>query len=154
MSPEVQQHIVPHRVQLTKVLLKELECKLYSDEALDHLDVSIKAEADGKVVSDTEGHCSLTLDIAAKQGDRQAVGLRLTIAGHCSTEPGSDAQGFREFVANQALALLFPFTRELVANITMRMGLSPLLIPLIDVFQTSKNIERSRESNPTGKSDD
>lgn len=64
-----------------------------------------------------------------------------------SLEGSFDEEKLKNFADVQAPALIFPFIREIVANITMRTPFPPLLLPPINIFKLvrpDKNLKNKK----------
>ena len=61
------------------------------------------------------------------------IKILLTVAGHFTLQDEQNAGALEEFAEIQAPTILFPFVREIIANLTMRTDFPPLLIPPVNM---------------------
>ncbi len=87
----------------------------------------------------------LVLELSADIKEKKAAdfSLQCTIIGFFSVLEGQENLSLKQFSEINAPALLFPYLREVIANITLRSGLKPLILPPINI---SSFIKQSQES--------
>jgi preprotein translocase subunit SecB len=75
----------------------------------------------------------------------------ISIAGYFTVENDDSLKNLEKFSDIQAPALIFPFVREFVADLTMRTGYPPLLLPPINITalvgQAPKKVKQKSKSS-------
>lgn len=125
-----------HQVQLEDFWLHSVEArKQYKpDETLEGAEPSLSF--DGFVVESgsDNAECELHIDLTAVSHELE-FGLNADVrirARFTSAEP-LDSQVWEEFASLQAVLLLWPYARELISALSVRMGLPPLLLPVLQI---------------------
>lgn len=70
--------------------------------------------------------------------------------GKLVNEKATNLKILKRFAESQCLPLLLPWAREAVASLSRQMGLPPLLLPLIDVFETMRANDRTENKKADG----
>lgn len=140
MPLDNERSIVQHSVQLKEVFAEKVHGVRHSFIPGQALSAELAVKSQGEAWSKDEGHSDVKLNVTGRQGEKVAVEIEVVVRGIFRSREGGDQESFDAFLKTQGLALLWPFMRELVANLTTRLGLPPLLIPLIHVFQTATDI--------------
>ena len=78
----------------------------------------------------TECTTELTALINEKSGK---FNIEATVAGIFEVKNGSENMGLEEFIENNAMIMLFPYLREIIADITRRAGIKTILLPPINI---------------------
>ncbi|MEI7672134.1 MAG: protein-export chaperone SecB, partial [Deltaproteobacteria bacterium] len=65
--------------------------------------------------------------------DPSPMKIFITVAGHFSLHDEQNDGALEEFAEIQAPTIMFPFVREIIANLTMRADFPPLLIPPVNM---------------------
>jgi preprotein translocase subunit SecB len=70
------------------------------------------------------------LDIAALlKVENPPIDISVSVAGYFSVKNKADIKILEEFSEINAPAFIFPFAREIIANLTLKTGLPPMLLP-------------------------
>ena len=81
--------------------------------------------------------------------DPSPVKIFIAVAGHFSLRDEQNAGALEEFAEIQAPTIIFPFIREIIANLTMRTDFPPLLIPPVNIRvmfgKKKKSIENAED---------
>jgi len=83
--------------------------------------------------------------IVFKETENPPLRVSVLAAGYFSVKKDEDIKILEEFSRIQGPALVFPFIREVIANLTMRTGYPPLLIPpmnLVSLIGKSGKIKK------------
>ena len=72
---------------------------------------------------------SLTITVQLKEIKNPPIDVNVSVAGYFSMEESGDINNLEEFSEVNAPAFLFPFAREVIANLSLNSGYPPLLIP-------------------------
>lgn len=137
--------IIRHPIQLVRIQLKDVHVSKYilceeSGEVKREITVSTLAEA----VDEKNGFVEATMSVNAFMNDQKYYDAIFTYRGECVNEKENpNDKEFEYFLQVQAIRLLWPYFRETVPGILIKMGTEPFEIPTIDVFETiSKNIDK------------
>lgn len=65
--------------------------------------------------------------------DPSPMKIFIVVAGHFSLRDEQNVGALEEFAEIQAPTIIFPFVREIIANLTMRTDFPPLLIPPVNM---------------------
>ena len=72
---------------------------------------------------------TLTIIVIYKGIKNPPIDVTVSIAGYFSMDKSGDIHILEEFSQVNAPAFLFPFAREIIANLSLNSGFPPLLIP-------------------------
>jgi len=137
--------IVKHPVQLVKVQLKDVHVSKYQIcEDCGEITREITVSTNSTAENDELGYVEATMTISAIMNGEKYYDAVFTYIGECkNSKESSNEREFEIFLEVQAIRLIWPYFRETVPSILLKMGTEPFEIPTIDVFETiSKNINR------------
>ena len=117
-----------HRV--TKILFEENKQFKVSDKKEIPINPSIEKRVIKLPKNDYEVQLSFTLDDEEK---KLPFKLQVTISGLFSMNDEDD-----EFLEGNAIAILFPFLRSLIATVTVNADVPPLVLPVFNIAETLK----------------
>jgi preprotein translocase subunit SecB len=80
---------------------------------------------------------SLTISVKPKD-PKEFNPFEVTVEGRFRPTAEEHKAKLKEFVNRQGAALLLPFAREVIADVTMRSRLGPLLLPPLNVYNITK----------------
>lgn len=80
---------------------------------------------------------SITIDIA--KDESLPFSLHLTINGYFKLEKWNETEDGRFLMTNNASAILFPYLRQAVSNITTISGMPPYVLPVMNVATLFKD---------------
>ena len=77
----------------------------------------------------------------------------ISLSGRFTFNGDIDDEGFFNFCKNNGTAVLFPFMRAAIANVTVTANMQPLMLPLINVNEFLKDFEQGikKESTPAAE---
>jgi preprotein translocase subunit SecB len=83
----------------------------------------------------TPDNTNLTIEITAtvKERDNNSFSLSTVFVGLFSPIQGQENMALEEFAQVNGPALMFPYIRELIADITLRSGLKPVIFPPLNI---------------------
>jgi len=90
----------------------------------------------------------LNTEINIKGVEPSPMKISLSVAGYFSITGDNDSVVLEEFSDIQAPAMLFPFVREIVSNLTMRTDFKPLLLPPTNFMALIGRKTRKKKSEP------
>ncbi|HPZ43582.1 MAG TPA: protein-export chaperone SecB [Bacillota bacterium] len=140
--------VIPHQTQLREVIIEKINCRRTGDfhaGASPRVDFAVRA----KTLNNNEAYGYLTVKIFF-DGEPKVFYLELVVRGKLVNEKATNRTMLKRFAESQSLPLLLPWAREAVASLTRRMGLPPLLLPLIDVFATLRANDRVKNEKAEG----
>lgn len=78
---------------------------------------------------------NLTIEITTtvKELEKSLFSLSTTFVGLFAVVPGQENMTLEEFAQVNGPALMFPYIRELIADITLRSGLKPVIFPPLNI---------------------
>jgi preprotein translocase subunit SecB len=100
------------------------------------VELSIEIGVQTRVTDD--GKRGVIVLSAATDSDDQLYRFRVEMAGLVSADESSPNLEVRDYLAQQASAMMFPFLREAVASITGRGRFGPIVINPINLTQPDK----------------
>lgn len=131
-------------INFEKVILEGVNLELtpdyhFPEEGLEvEMSVNINSE-----FNKSEKKLKLTLEVSLfKETPNPPFRLLVSASGYFK---GKDTNTLEEFSKVQAPALIFPFIREIIANLTMRTGYPPVLIPPTNILALVG--EKSKKTN-------
>jgi len=135
--------IVRHNFQLLDVAVQKLAVERFINDDVPDSPVGLIFTAEGKgdrIQNDSEeiGYSLLTVKLSFKEPNPKLFELELILKGTCESNAGesSSPEEFDKFLNQYALPLLWPYAREIVWSMLIRMGLPPIMLPAINVAKT------------------
>ncbi|EOD01147.1 protein-export chaperone SecB [Caldisalinibacter kiritimatiensis] len=137
-----------HNIQLKTIRVVSLSC--FVDDNYHSLDnEKIKVETNignyGEVISDTEGKTYLKTKIQGKKEDQVVFQIEVVYEGLCISKKILDKKEYEFFLKVQSIPMLWSYTRETVNNIMVKMGLKPILLPVLNITEIIQGINKSKE---------
>lgn len=106
------------------------------------LQVGVNISDDNK-----QAEVSLKLDIYNKDSKEAPFKLTASITGWFSTDDDIDVDKYIQFCKVNATAILFPYLRSAVTDITKISNVQPLVLPLVNVYNLIKNDKLIKPKN-------
>jgi len=119
-------------ISFDKLILEKVNFTIDPDYSFGGEPLSVKMSfSSDKTFSATKKQLKFLLhaNIDLAGVDPSPMKVDVAVAGHFSITDDNDPTILKEFSDVQAPAMLFPFIREIVGNLTMRTDFPPLLIP-------------------------
>lgn len=119
-------------IEFQRLILEKVDFEVDPDFTFggEPLAVAMDVNADAFFSEDKKSLRSvLTTNIALSGAEPSPMKIIIAVAGYFSLEDDHNTGVLEEFAEIQAPAMLFPFIREVVANLTMRTDFPPLLLP-------------------------
>lgn len=145
-----------HEIQLKNVQLLELNCK-FNEEVKrkpgKNVPVSANIGSSSKVISSKLGVCYLKVEIGFEDKEEEKFSIDVIYRGICEVinEIGEDELKF--FLEVQSIPMLWAYARETVNNIMLKMNLTPLVLPTINITDIMKKIKKENENTGGTKND-
>lgn len=125
--------------QLHDVVLQRLIVEKFTDEVPESPSgLAFSVEGKGERIDDTTGYSFLTVKMYFEEPNPKLFDVEIKIKGLCSKKEAEPSEHFDEFLNANALPLLWPFAREIVWNMLIRMDFPPIILPTINVTGTIK----------------
>ena len=122
----------------------EINPEFRSKDISEGLNVDISLNAFGKI-DKLKKLLIFTLETAIfKNTENRPFNIFIKAIGFFSVKDEGDIQILEEFSKINAPALMFPFVRETIADLTLKSGYPPLLLPPINIVAL---IEKSRNKS-------
>ncbi|HET7586444.1 MAG TPA: protein-export chaperone SecB [Gemmatimonadaceae bacterium] len=93
---------------------------------------------------------TVRLRITATGPDFAKFGVEVGVVGRFEPDPASPNLSLTDFANHQAPALVMPFVRELIANITARSRVGPILLPPINILALAQREEEQTRAGTSG----
>lgn len=103
-----------------------------SPEAIERPELSV-ALSSRAAIDETEKRLVLEVDAAIEDNKSKSFQISCTMIGFFSVVEGEANLAIKEFAKFNAVALVLPYIRELIANTTLRAGLKPVILPPLNV---------------------
>lgn|GEM_PF-1542417 len=119
------------RINFEKVVLEKVDLEINPNYTLKEagipVDISVKVTRN---LIKSQKLLKLSLNVFVfKEAEDPPLRVSLIATGYFSVKKDGDFKTLEEFSQIQAPALVFPFVRETIANLTMRTDYPPLLLP-------------------------
>ncbi|MGL4345113.1 MAG: protein-export chaperone SecB, partial [Cellulosilyticaceae bacterium] len=112
------------------------------------IDIKVETtiEQNGEVRGPREGLTYLkTIIIGRTTNDQEVFGVEVVYEGRCQAKTPIDEKELRFYLEVQAVPMLWSFTRETVNNMTMKMGIKPILLPALNITDMLKHLSQQNE---------
>lgn len=98
------------------------------------INVSVKSKVDvGTNVEEQKSKVSIDFSVFPDEEKTNPFKLRILMTGYFSSSGSLSKQELSHLSRINGTAVLFPFLRSAIVNITSQANIQPLLLPLIDV---------------------
>lgn len=134
-------------INFEKVVLEKVNLEVNLNYTLKEegipVDISVKV---GRNLIKSQRLLKLSLDVCVfKEAENPPLRVSVIATGYFSVKKDEDFKTLEEFSDVQAPALVFPFIRETIANLTMRTDYPPLLLPPTNItFLIGKTSSKKR----------
>ncbi len=96
----------------------------------------------------SEDKKSLNLEVVTILKEKKGLfNLEFSLIGNFSIIGNSENMSLEEFSKTNASALMMPYIRETISNITLRSGLKPVIIPPINIISMVNKKTATIDSN-------
>ncbi len=130
--------IIKHHIQLTSVNLMEIQLETKSvlkREDKIHRKISISSHS--FTSSENEGNVDVELAINATINEEPHYFLKIVYRGQCKSDGSELKEGeFAYFLEVQAIKLIWPYFREILPGLLLKMGTEVFELPTMDVVKT------------------
>lgn len=146
-----------HHIQLEsiRVILLNSFMDLEFDEAKnENIEVETNIGNFGEVLSDTKGKCFLKTKVDGVRGGEKVFEIEVIYEGICQSDRPLSVDEFQFFLEVQTIPMLWSYVRETINNCMLKMGLSPILLPVLNISQIVNDIEKSRQNREGEEGDE
>ncbi len=84
-------------------------------------------------INEEKKKLALELSADVKETKNESFSLKCTMIGFFSVLEGQENLTLEEFSKVNAPALILPYLREVIANMTLRSGINPIILPPINI---------------------
>ncbi len=122
-----------HPIQLVEVTTKKINAEKFDDEIkAEKIDVNFDPNVSYNKIEDNYFNINFKVSISTKP--QKLFDINVELIGKCKLVEKGDYD-IGEFANDKGIALLWPYARELVANITQRFGFPALVLPTLRIGQ-------------------
>lgn len=138
------------KLSLVSTKIRSLKFSLRSEKVLDS-DKKIPVSADMAYSYDYNYRMKTLRSILSVSVSQEELPFHLEIEfeGLFRLNKSIPERSIQPFARINCPAILFPFIRECIADITRRAGLSPLLLPVVNFIEIVKSIKERDENKET-----
>ena len=137
-----------HDIQLESIRMVSLNC-FVDDEFNNSNTGSIKVETNignyGEVINETEGKTFLKTEVKGKKDEQVVFNIEVIYEGICLSKNSIDKEEYEFFLEVQSIPMLWGYARETINNITLKMGLKPILLPVLNISKIIKDMREAKE---------
>lgn len=137
-----------HNIQLESIRIVSLNC-FVDDEFDNSNNESIKVETNignyGEVINETEGKAFLKTGVEGKKDEQVVFSIEIIYEGICSSKKAIDKEEYEFFLEVQSIPMLWSYARETINNIMLKMGLKPILLPVLNISEIIKNMKEAKD---------
>lgn len=130
------------RFRFVEYLFKETSIKLTGEDISD--DVEFGIEPNGIFEEDNKMFI-LTLNVLVKD-KKSSLEVKMTVTGKFKYET-NDIQELVPYLGFNAPAIMFPYIRAYITNITALGGMSPIILPTLNMESVGKELLEKISSN-------
>lgn len=136
-------------IDFEKIMLERINLEVTPDYLFPEKGVEVEMTVSvNAALNKPEKKLKLTLEVSLFKETKNPP-LRLLVSAS-SYFKGKDIKTLEEFSKVQAPALVFPFVREIIANLTMRTGYPPFLVPPTNIVAfVGKKLEKTKQKTKT-----
>lgn len=127
-----------HPIQLETVLIKELSVKLNVPIVENSSGGSLQVHTGHSDFDEEEKKISVGLMARSDPEKDTGIDLHVEILGVFTVSPEFPKEHLSDWAQKNAPFLLYPFLREQVYGLTIRAGISPILLPLVEIPRQKK----------------
>jgi preprotein translocase subunit SecB len=137
-----------HNIQLEFLRILSLNCYVEDNFDVgnsDDIKIEISIENYGEVISNTKGNTYLKTKVEGKWGEKAVFNIELTYEGICKAENEVDQKEFKFYLEMQSVPMLWGYTRETINNIMFKMGLKPILLPVLNITEIMEKLRQVKD---------
>jgi preprotein translocase subunit SecB len=135
--------VVGHPIQLHDIIVEKISCQRHDteDESFEKIKLGVSTKVKAKVIDNYQAYVYLHIKIESLE--IRLVNIDLLVRGELSTKEAIAKTKLKQFIESNAITLLLPWARQIVYDLSVKMGFPPIMLPTISVFDT---IEANKKS--------
>lgn len=127
-----------HNIQLKEIRVISLNS--FVDKNLEDYETeNIKVETNignfSEVINSRKGKTYLKIKIDGKKDEEPVFRIELVYEGVCVSENDIDKKEYEFYLNVQSVPMLWSYARETVNNTMLKMGLKPILLPVLNITE-------------------
>lgn len=127
-----------HNIQLKEIRVISLNS--FVDKDLEDYETeNIKVETNignfSEVINSRKGKTYLKIKIDGKKDEELVFRIELVYEGVCVSENDIDKKEYEFYLNVQSVPMLWSYARETVNNTMLKMGLKPILLPVLNITE-------------------
>lgn len=96
-------------------------------------------------LSDDKKNLIFEINTSLNDLKSNAFNLSFTMVGFFDIDKDNENMPLENFANNNAPALMIPYIREVIHNITLRSGLKPIIIPPLNIISITKRDDEEKK---------
>lgn len=127
-----------HNIQLSSVRMISLKSNINLNCNDNNVDVKISLDNYSEIISQRIGKCFLKTKIKGfvnEKSDEEIFDIEVIYEGVCEGTIPIEEDEFSFFLDIQAVPMLWSFSRESINTCMHKMGLPPILLPVLNISQ-------------------
>lgn len=140
--------VIGHPLQLLEVVVEKISCRHtdldteLENESIHKLQIKVSTKA--KIVKDDRAYGYLILKLT-DDSSPPLTSIEVVLKGTFVADE-ENRKKLKGFIETQSFPILLPWARELISDLSTRMGMAPVLIPVINVLDTVRaNNQEAKE---------
>lgn len=127
-----------HNIQLKEIRVISLNSFVDKDSE-DYETENIKVETNignfSEVINSRKGKTYLKIKIEGKKDEELVFRIELLYEGLCESQNDIDKEEYEFYLNVQSVPMLWSYARETVNNTMLKMGLKPILLPVLNITE-------------------
>ena len=127
-----------HNIRLKEIRIISLNSFVDKDvENYDTEKVKVETSIDNfsEIINNKEGKTYLKTRIEGKIYEETDFRIEVVYEGICVSEKDVDKKEYEFFLEVQSIPMLWSYTRETINNTMLKMGLKPILLPVLNITE-------------------
>jgi len=125
-------------IEFDSVILQKLNFNRDVSTVHPKMDLKVEFNISSTVNSD-KTKATILLEVTIKDSEQSNFFIDCKMVGNFSVIQGDENLDLNQFLNINAPALIFPYVRETISNITMRAGIKPIILPPINMHLVKKS---------------
>ena len=143
-----------HNIQLKSIRIVSLNCFVdsdFSNQDNESINVETNVGNYGEVINELEGRAFLKTKVEGKKEGEIVFQIEIIYEGTCLSEKVVDQIEYEFFLEVQAIPMLWSYARETINNTMLKMGLKPILLPVLNITEIINNMKKSKDGAGGGE---
>lgn len=136
--------LIKYHVQLLDISLVELICKQSEESEDEKLNLRVRLATKSLIVSEKKVEVFLRVNLDFEKSG--PFDIQVEYKGVCETSEDITDEELENQAKDLTVSLLLPYARECISTTMNRMGISPILLPTMDILNSmAANSEQHSE---------